>query len=147
MTGSARNRVLVLFDFGTQRRGYFLHLSLVFLRHSYMNVKILVCRSSAFKRQADTTKSGNCDSKPTVTFPVVWITCPEWLRRWALHDSKSNTQPVAPSRIIAVIQHQLLHCVSQKTSPTFSCNSNTRCWILIFFGRNVSQKIGNWKTM
>jgi len=30
MAGSARNRVLVLFDFGAQRRGYFLHLSLVF---------------------------------------------------------------------------------------------------------------------
>jgi len=60
---------------------------------------------------------------------------------WALHMRSTcwqNTRaPVC-----------LLYTVSQKNVPPLACyNFDAREWILIFFGRNVTDKVGNQKTL
>ena len=41
-----------------------------------------------------------------------------------------------------------LYTVSQKNVPPMACyNFDTHEWILIFFGRNVTDKVGNQKTL
>ena len=42
----------------------------------------------------------------------------------------------------------ILHRVSKKTFPPLACyNFDAHEWILIFFGRNITDKIGNQKTL
>ena len=40
-----------------------------------------------------------------------------------------------------------LHRVSKNVPPLACCNFNTYEWILIFFGRNATDKVGNQKTL
>jgi len=46
------------------------------------------------------------------------------------------------------INNMTLHCVSKKRPTSLACyNFDTHEWILIFFGRNVTDKVGNQKTL
>jgi len=48
----------------------------------------------------------------------------------------------------AGIQFICVYTVSQKNVPPLACcNFDTHEWILIFFGRNVTDKVGNQKTL
>jgi len=40
-----------------------------------------------------------------------------------------------------------LHRVSKNVPPLACCNFDTHEWILLFFGRNVTDKVGNQKTL
>jgi len=40
-----------------------------------------------------------------------------------------------------------LHHVSKNVPPLACCNFDAREWILIFFGRNVTDKVGNQKAL
>ena len=42
-----------------------------------------------------------------------------------------------------IVSLQCTLCLIKKVPDIFNCNSNTRRWILVIFGRNVSRKVGN----
>jgi len=43
--------------------------------------------------------------------------------------------------------HHFVHHVSKNVSPLACCNFDAHEWILIYFGRNVTDKVGNQKTL
>ena len=43
--------------------------------------------------------------------------------------------------------HPIIHCVSKNVPPLACYNFDTHEWILIFFGRNGTDKVGNQKTL
>ena len=51
--------------------------------------------------------------------------------------------------VIAVVGKDpaVLHCVSKNVPPLACYNFDAHEWILIFFGRNVTDKVGNQKTL
>jgi len=51
------------------------------------------------------------------------------------------------SLCLAVCWAGILYTVSQKVPPLACYNFDTREWILIFFGRNVTDKVGNQKRL
>jgi len=44
-------------------------------------------------------------------------------------------------------QQVILHSVSKNVPPLACYNFDTHEWILIFFGRNFTDKVGNQKTL
>jgi len=51
-------------------------------------------------------------------------------------------------KTVVVVCGGLLYTVSQNNVPPLACcNFDTHEWILIFFGRNVTDKVGNQKTL
>ena len=84
---------------------------------------------------------------------------PSWLtERWTsvtvwskLTASQAVVQRViardrAVNRSVRHVQHTLRHCVWwRRIFDIFRCNCRVHSWILITFGRNVSQKAGSWK--
>jgi len=62
------------------------------------------------------------------------------------HNCKSQRNyTVLYTEIHIDAQHITTLCLIKKIPNIFSCNSGMHSWILIIFGRNILQKVGNWK--
>jgi len=72
-------------------------------------------------------------------------------RLWTDLDCCAVTIALTPHTAVIslVLQHpSYMYTVSQKNVPPLACyNFDAREWIWIFFGRNVTDKVGNQKTL
>jgi len=48
------------------------------------------------------------------------------------------------SSVFAKLRHKI-YCLIKKDPRHFSCNSSMLCFILVIFGRSISQKVNKWK--
>jgi len=56
--------------------------------------------------------------------------------------------PLLNNKDVSLLMTEKLYTMSQKNVPPLACyNFDTHEWILIFFGRNVTDKVGNQKTL
>jgi len=89
-----------------------------------------------------------CD---TLYRPVYWVVChcqSGVSLTWVVGSVTLNTDK--QWRILAkwFLNNNNNYTVSQKNIPPLACyNFDTHEWILIFFGRNVTDKVGNQKTL
>jgi len=85
------------------------------------------------------------------TWAEIWGGCAPWRVELGPHLTQCCGGRGLPSYHVAswAIQpfgHNI-HCVSKNVPPLACCNFDAHEWILIFFGRNVTDKVGNQKTL
>ena len=67
---------------------------------------------------------------------------------WAYCNAPAFLQLVCPLQILMMMTTTtMIYIVSQKVPPLACYNFDAHEWILIFFGRNVTDKVGNQNTL
>ena len=84
------------------------------------------------------------------THKMIWYYAPVATKQRDVSDSRLQRMHRTFSKSVKFplqYRNSVIHCVSKNVPPLACYNFDAHEWILIFFGRNVTDKVGNQKTL